>query len=405
MAAFEYTALDARGRERSGVIEGETARAARSLLRERGLMPMAIEAVTEGGPPRHGLRLSRWQTLNPTETALVTRQLATLVSAGLPIDACLSAVIRQSDNARIRRILTAVRARVLEGQTLAQGLAAFPRAFPDLYRATIAAGEESGHLDTVLERLADYTENRQATGQRIQMALFYPALLTLMAIAVVIALVTYVVPQVVQVFEQMDQTLPLLTRILIAISDFLRDQWPWLVGGILATGLLFKWLLRRPGPRERWARLILRLPLFGRLVRGFNAARFARTLSILSAAGVPMLKAMKISAEVLSSSPMRHAVLSATERVREGEGIARSLERSRLFPPMVIQLIAAGEQSGSIDRMLQRAAEQQERELDTLISGLLGLFEPLLIVIMGMVVLVIVLAILVPIFDLNQMIQ
>lgn len=405
MPAFEYTALDARGRERNGVIEGETARAARSLLRERGLVPTGIEAVTETGSSRRGLRPSRWQTLNATETALVTRQLATLISAGLPVDACLSAVIRQADNARIRRILTAVRARVLEGQTLAQGLAAFPRAFSDLYRATIAAGEESGHLDTVLDRLADYTENRQATGQRMQMALFYPALLTLMAVAVVVALVTYVVPQVVQVFDQMDQTLPLLTRILIAISDFLRHQWPWLIAALAAATLTLRWLLARPGPRERWARLILRLPLLGRLIRGFNAARFARTLSILSAAGVPMLRAMKISAEVLSSPPMRQAVVTATDRVREGEGIAHSLERSRLFPPMVIQLIAAGEQSGSIDRMLQRAAEQQERELDTLISGLLGLFEPLLIVIMGMVVLVIVLAILVPIFDLNQMIQ
>lgn len=405
MAAFEYTALDQRGREQRGVIEGETARAARGLLRERGLTPMTIDVVAERPIDGRGGRLARWQSLNSTEIALITRQLATLVNAGLPIDACLAAVIRQSDNARIRRIVTTVRARVIEGQTLAQGLAAFPRAFPDLYRATVAAGEESGHLDTVLERLADYTENRQATGQRVQMALFYPALLTLMAIAVVIALITYVVPQVVKVFEQMDQTLPLLTRMLITVSDVLREQWPWLLGGLVLIMLSITWLLRRPGPREQWARLVLRLPLAGRLVRGFNAARFARTLSILSAAGVPMLKALKISAEVVSSIPMRKAVLDATDRVREGEGIARSLERSRLFPPMVIQLIAAGEQSGSVDQMLQRAAEQQERELDTLINGLLGLFEPLLIIIMGVVVLIIVLAILVPIFDLNQMVQ
>ncbi|HZJ82070.1 MAG TPA: type II secretion system inner membrane protein GspF [Guyparkeria sp.] len=405
MAAFEYTALDQRGREQRGVIEGETARAARGLLRERGLTPMTIDVVAERPIDGRGGRLARWQSLNSTEIALITRQLATLVNAGLPIDACLAAVIRQSDNARIRRIVTTVRARVIEGQTLAQGLAAFPRAFPDLYRATVAAGEESGHLDTVLERLADYTENRQATGQRVQMALFYPALLTLMAIAVVIALITYVVPQVVKVFEQMDQTLPLLTRMLITVSDVLREQWPWLLGGLVLIMLFITWLLRRPGPREQWARLVLRLPLAGRLVRGFNAARFARTLSILSAAGVPMLKALKISAEVVSSIPMRKAVLDATDRVREGEGIARSLERSRLFPPMVIQLIAAGEQSGSVDTMLQRAAEQQERELDTLINGLLGLFEPLLIIIMGVVVLIIVLAILVPIFDLNQMVQ
>lgn len=407
MAAFEYSALDAQGKTRKGVIESDSARGARSLLRDQGLAPLTIEAVVADQATAGGLHgwMSRWQTLNPTELALFTRQISTLIAAGLPIDAALAGIIRQTESPRIRRIITAVRSKVVEGHSLAQGLATFPRAFSELYRATVAAGEESGHLEAVLERLADYTEGRQATTQKVQMALFYPALLTLMAVAVVIGLVTYVVPQVVQVFVQMKQTLPPLTRGLIAVSTFLREQWPWILLGMAAFGAWFYWALRQPKFAFRWAQIQLKLPLIGRLIRGFNAARFARTLSILSAAGVPMLKALTISGEVVASEPMRRAISEATDRVREGAPIARSLEHSRLFPPMMLQLIAAGEQSGALGEMLERAAMQQERELNTLINALLGLFEPILILVMGGIVLVIVLAILIPIFDLNQMVH
>lgn len=407
MAAFEYSALDTQGKTRKGVIESDSARGARSLLRDQGLAPLTIEAVVADQASAGGLQgwMSRWQTLNPTELALFTRQISTLIAAGLPIDAALAGIIRQTESPRIRRIITAVRSKVVEGHSLAQGLATFPRAFSELYRATVAAGEESGHLEAVLERLADYTEGRQATTQKVQMALFYPALLTLMAVAVVIGLVTYVVPQVVQVFVQMKQTLPPLTRGLIAVSTFLREQWPWILLGMAALGAWFYWALRQPTFAFRWAQIQLKLPLIGRLIRGFNAARFARTLSILSAAGVPMLKALTISGEVVASEPMRRAISEATDRVREGAPIARSLEHSRLFPPMMLQLIAAGEQSGALGEMLERAAMQQERELDTLINALLGLFEPILILVMGGVVLLIVLAILIPIFDLNQMVH
>lgn len=407
MAAFEYSALDAQGKTRKGVIESDSARGARSLLRDQGLAPLTIEAVLADQSTAGGLQgwMSRFQSLNPTELALFTRQISTLIAAGLPIDAALAGIIRQTENPRIRRIVTAVRSKVVEGHSLAQGLATFPRAFSELYRATVAAGEESGHLEAVLERLADYTEGRQATTQKVQMALFYPALLTLMAVAVVIGLVTYVVPQVVQVFVQMKQTLPPLTRGLIAVSAFLRSQWPWILLAMAALGVWFYWALRQPQFAFRWAQIQLKLPLIGRLIRGFNAARFARTLSILSAAGVPMLKALTISGEVVASEPMRRAIKEATDRVREGAPIARSLEQSRLFPPMMLQLIAAGEQSGALGNMLERAAVQQERELDTLINALLGLFEPILILVMGGVVLLIVLAILIPIFDLNQMVH
>lgn len=404
MAAFEYSALDDRGKTRRGVLESDSARGARHLLREQGLTPLTIEAVRHETAGGNGW-LARLQSLNPTELALFTRQLSTLIAAGLPIDSALSGIIRQTDNNRMRKIVTAVRARVVEGQSLAQGLSAFPRAFSDLYRATVAAGEEAGHLPAVLERLADYTEGRQATAQKVQMALFYPALLTLMAVAVVIGLVTYVVPQVVQVFVQMKQTLPPLTTGLIAVSAFLRAHWLILILGLIAAGIGFALALKNPAFAWRWANLTLRLPVIGRLTRGINAARFARTLSILAAAGVPMLKALSISGAVVASAPMRKAVETATDRVREGAPIARSLEASRLFPPMMLQLMAAGEQSGALDTMLERAAIQQERELETLINAVLGLFEPILILVMGGVVLLIVLAILVPIFDLNQLVH
>ena len=405
MAAFEYSALDARGRTRKGLIESDGPRQARAQLREQGLTPLELHPVRTAEKGGAGVSMpSRFQSLGPTDLALVTRQLATLLSAGLPIDVALATLIRQAESHRVRRIMTGVRAKVVEGQTLASGLAAFPRAFPDLYRATVAAGEESGHLDAVLERLADYTESRQALTQKIQLALFYPTLLTLMAVAVVIGLLVYVVPQVVQVFLQMNQALPPLTQGLISVSDFFRQQWLWLVLGLAAIIVGSRLALRRPAIRLKWHRTMLRLPLIGKLSRGFNAARFARTLSILSAAGVPMLKALQISGEVVSNQAMRQAVINATERVREGLSLTRALDASKLFPPMTVQLIASGEQSGELENMLQRAADQQERELETFINALLGLFEPMLILLMGGIVLIIVMAILLPIFELNQLV-
>jgi len=405
MAAFEYSALDARGRTRKGLIESDGPRQARAQLREQGLTPLELHPVRTAEKGGAGVSMpSRFQSLGPTDLALVTRQLATLLSAGLPIDVALATLIRQAESHRVRRIMTGVRAKVVEGQTLASGLAAFPRAFPDLYRATVAAGEESGHLDAVLERLADYTESRQALTQKIQLALFYPTLLTLMAVAVVIGLLVYVVPQVVQVFLQMNQALPPLTQGLISVSDFFRQQWLWLVLGLAAIIVGSRLALRRPAIRLKWHRTMLRLPLIGKLSRGFNAARFARTLSILSAAGVPMLKALQISGEVVSNQAMRQAVINATERVREGLSLTRALDASKLFPPMTVQLIASGEQSGELENMLQRAADQQERELETFINALLGLFEPVLILLMGGIVLIIVMAILLPIFELNQLV-
>jgi general secretion pathway protein F len=404
MGAFEYSALDTRGRESKGVMEGDTARQVRQQLREQGLVPLAVAPVVER-ESKSGGSLSSRRGISATDLALVTRQLATLVRSGLPLEESLRTVARQTEKARIKSMILAVRSRVTEGHPLAVGLGEFPRAFPELYRATVAAGEQSGHLDAVLERLADYTESRQQLRQKIQLALFYPALLTLMALLVTVGLLTYVVPEVVRVFEGIGQQLPFITRALIAVSDFLRDYGLWLLLGIVLAGVGVRRTLRIPAQRWRFDALTHRLPLVGRLKRGVNTARFARTLSILAASGVPVLEALRIAAQVLSSLPMRASVEDAAARVREGSSLFAALERGGYFPPMTLHLIASGESSGKLEEMLERAAENQERELETTIAAIMGLFEPLLILTMGAMVLVIVLAILMPIFDLNQLVK
>jgi general secretion pathway protein F len=405
MGAFEYTALDARGREKRGVLEGDAARQIRQQLREKGWVPLSVEEVAQREAKERKRYAFLRRGISATELALITRQLATLVRAGLPLEECLRAVSQQADKGRLKSMLLAVRSRVMEGHSLAVGLSDFPHIYPELYRTTVEAGEQSGHLDRVLERLADYTESRQQLRQKIQLAVFYPALLTIVAILVVGGLMTYVVPQVVQVFQNIGQELPPLTRGLIAVSDFMRNN--GVVMLILLALLIggFSYLLRNPAVRRRFHKLLLAIPLVSRLERGLNTGRFARTFSILTASGVPVLEALRISAQVMSNLPMREAVTEATARVREGAGIAAALERSGYFPPMTVQLIASGEASGKLEEMLERAAINQEREIETLIAALLGLFEPLLILFMGSIVLIIVLAILLPIFDLNQLIQ
>jgi general secretion pathway protein F len=405
MGAFEYTALDPRGREKRGVLEGDAARQIRQQLREQGWIPLTVEEVARR-EAKEGKRFAFLRRgISATELALITRQLATLVRAGLPLEECLRAVSQQAEKGRLKSMLLSVRSRVMEGHSLAAGLSDFPQVYPELYRTTVEAGEQSGHLDRVLERLADYTESRQQMRQKIQLAVFYPVLLTVVAILVVGGLMTYVVPQVVQVFANIGQELPPLTRGLIAVSDFLRNYGLALLVLLVLAIAGFSYLLRGEGVRRRFHRFLLSIPLVSRLERGLDTGRFARTFSILTASGVPVLDAMRISAQVMSNLPMREAVTEASARVREGAGIAAALERSRFFPPMTIQLIASGEASGRLDEMLERAAINQEREIETLVAALLGLFEPLLILFMGSVVLVIVLAILLPIFDLNQLIQ
>ncbi len=403
MGAFEYSALDGRGKEKRGVLEGDNARQIRAQLRDQGLSPLAVEEVAQRETrERRGFSLQRG--ISATDLALITRQLATLVRAALPLEEALQTVARQSEQPRLQSMMLAVRSRVMEGHTLADGLGDFPHVFPELYRTTVSAGEQSGHLEVVLERLADYTEKRQQMRQKIMLALFYPVILTVVALLVTGGLLTYVVPQVVQVFDNIGQELPWLTVSLIALSDFLRANGLWLLLLLALLGTGFALLLRREAMQFRWHRFILRLPLIGRLGRGLNTARFARTFSILTASGVPVLEAMRLSAEVMGNLPMRGAVNDASLRVREGSGIAHSLEQSRYFPPMTLHLIASGESSGKLEEMLERAADNQEKELETVIAMVMGMFEPILILVMGGIVLVIVLAILLPIFDLNQLV-
>ena len=397
MPAFEYLALNPAGKEERGILEADAPRQVRQLLRNRELVPLEVNEVAQKQKTAENRRFLGSGRLNPTDLALMTRQLATLVGAGSPVEEALSAIVRQTERPSARRIFSAIRARVMEGHALANALALFPGAFPVLYRATVGAGEQSGHLPAVLERLAEYTENHQHGQQKIMTALAYPTVLLLVAIGVVVALLRFVVPKVVEAFETLDVTLPLLTRMLIASSEFLQNYGLVLLLGIalVVTGVV--WLLRKPQWQRRYHQLLLRVPIIGRLVRGINTEHFARTFSILNSSGVSVLEAMKISAEVVTNIPMRESVLSAADRVREGMPIHKALERSGYFPPMMVYLIASGEGSGRLDQMLERAAIQQERETQARLATLLSLLEPGLILFMGGIVTLIVLSIMLPV--------
>ena len=403
MSAFEYTALDVSGRKLKGVLEGDAPRQVRQQLRDQGLTPLSVDEVSQrkSNPAKKAFT----RGISSTELAVFTRQLATLVGSGMPLEETLEAVGKQTENERMQSTIAAVRSRIKEGHTLADALGDFPVIFPELYRSTVAAGEQTGHLDVVLSRLADYTENRQMLIQSISQALIYPAVLTLTALAVVGLLLGYVVPQVVQVFTDLGQTLPFLTRALIATSDIVRS-YGWLMLLLLVAGILaWRKALETESIRYRYHVWLLKLPLIGKLVRGVNTARFARTFSILTASGVPVLEGLRISANVMANLPMREAVLDAGLRVREGTTVQKALEVSGYFPPLVLHLIGSGESSGQLEDMLERAAQNQERDLENRISTLMKIFEPAMILIMGVIVLVIVLAILLPIFDLNQLVK
>ena len=404
MGAFEYTALDTGGKERKGILEGDTPRHIRQLLREKQLLPVTVSAVAQK-EARRQRSFSLTRRVSTADLSLFTRQLATLVRAGLPLEEALLAVSQQTEKPRVQSIVLGVRSKVMEGHTLADGLADFPRVFPEIYRSTVAAGEQSGKLDGILERLADYTEGRELIRQKVLAAMLYPIVLSVMCFAIVSGLMVYVVPKVVAVFQQTKGKLPLITKVLIATSDFVRDWGIWMVIGAVIAVFLFRRWLRNPDNRRLYHRFQLRLPMVGKLTRGFNTARFTRTFSILSASSVPVLEALRISGEVVTSLPMRDAVTEAAARVREGAPIGRSLGMSRMFPPMTIHLISSGESSGELESMLERAAISQERELDSLLAGMVGLLGPMLIVFMGLFVMGIVFAMLLPIFEMNQLIK
>ena len=403
MAAFEYLALDPRGREQKGLIEADSPRQARQLLREKQWSPLEVKQAkakedTGGGGFAFGRGLSA------RDLALVTRQLSTLVQAALPIEEALRAAAAQSTSQKIKSMLLAVRARVMEGHSLAGSLREYPSAFPELYRATVAAGEHAGHLGLVLDQLADYTDQRQQSRQKIQLALLYPVILLVASLAIVVLLLGYVVPDVVKVFVNTGQALPALTTGLIAVSETVQ-RWGWLMLiVIVAAGVSMRQALRDEKIKRRWHAFILRIPLVGRLARATNTARFASTLAILTRSGVPLVDALGIAAAVIANLRIRDKVIEAAQRVREGGSLTRALDATNEFPPMMLHMIASGEKSGELDQMLARTARNQENDLAAQISLLVGLFEPFMLVFMGAVVLVIVLAILLPILSLNQLV-
>jgi general secretion pathway protein F len=403
MGAFEYQALDAEGKTQKGLIEADTAKQARQQLRGMSLMPLKIGEVSQ--TILNGEIKSRGDKINVATVALITRQIATLISAGQPVESAYYAVSRQTPKNQAKRVLLSVRAKVLEGFPLSEALKEFPRIFDSMYCASVHAGEQSGLLDIVMERLADYLEARQDIQRKTSQALIYPILLSIVVFVLVAGLLTFVVPQIVQVFEGFDQELPLITQWLIAISDFSKAYGLHLLIGLAAVIMLYRQLLKIAWFSLLRDRILLAIPFVRYLVRLSNTARFTRTMSILVSSGVTALDSIRISAEVILSQPMKSSIVSAADRVREGEHISDALEQTGYFSPIVLQLIEIGESSGKLGEMLERSAKAEENEFTGITAIFIGLFEPAMILVMGLVVLAIVLAILLPIFDMNDLLQ
>lgn len=406
MGAYSYIALNEKGRKVKGVLEGDSERQIRSQLREKKLSPISVASAAATATKSLGVSWQSSKTrINQRELALFTRQLATLIQSGMPLAECLHAVANQASKERLKGLLLDVRAKVMEGHTLAYALGEFPYAFDELYRSTVSAGEHAGYLGQVLERLADYTEARQYSQQKVRMAMLYPMILVGVAVAVIGALMTFVVPELIRIFTHADTDLPLLTRILIAASDYLANYGLVSLLGVLLVLVGFKYLMRNTVWKARWHRLLLHTPLIGTLIRNVETARFASTLSILMASSVPLLESLRIAGAVMINMTLKKATQQVASRVEEGSSLNKSLEQTGEFPPMMVHMIASGEASGTLEQMLARAAENQEREQEMALQTLLAAFEPLLIVFMGGVVLLIVLAVLLPIFGMNELIR
>jgi general secretion pathway protein F len=406
LAAFEYIALNTRGREEKGVLEADSIRQVRQLLRDKGLTPLDVNPTRqkEGKGSSDFFANLFKPTLSVNERALVTRQLATLIGAGLPVEEALLAVSRQSEKPAIHSMMLTVRSRVMEGFSLANSLAEYPRAFPSLHRATVAAGESAGHLDLVLNRLADFTETQQESAAKVKQALIYPVILFVLTVVILAGLLGYVVPDIVKVFAESDQELPWLTTMIISISEFVVSYGFLVLLLFVMIYLGIRRLLKIPEIRLAYDRRLLSLPIIGKLSRGTNTSQFASTLSILSSSGVPLVEAMKIAGEVLSNTWLRRNVGAATEKVSEGSSLSSALDSSGYFPPMMLHMIASGESSGELDDMLSRVARHQQQDADMLMSVLLSLFGPLMLIVMGGAVFTIVMAILLPIINLNQLV-
>jgi general secretion pathway protein F len=407
MPAFSYQAFNSDGKIVKGLLEGDSERQVRSQLRSRQLKPIRVlesaEKIT-----RPGLKLGLDRFFKPrvsqSQLTLITRQIATLVQSNVPLDEALTATAQQAKQSRIKSLMLQVRARVLEGHTLAYALGDFPQVFNEMYCAMVKAGEHAGFLGTVLEQLADYTENSQHTQQKMKGAMIYPLVLIVLSVAVISILMVFVVPDLVGMFNRSDQELPMLTQIVIASSDFFAEKW-WLVLLVfIAVIVAFQQLLQDPGRRKIWHGILLRIPFLSGVITAMDTARFASTLSILTSSGVPLLDGLRIAGEVLTNLKLRAASEAVALDVQEGGSLHRALDQTGVFPPMMVHMVASGEASGELESMLARSASTQQRELEMTLANLMAVLEPLMIIVMAVIVCSIVFAILLPIIEMNNLV-
>jgi len=403
MAVFEYVAIDSQGKQKKGVIEADSPRQVRAQLKEKQLLPIAVDVAKEKQGGTSFSKLFR-RGISSSDLTLFTRQLSTLIGAGLPIEEVLKACSDQTEKKHVKSMILDIRSKVLEGHSLAAALNQFAYTFPNLYRATVAAGEHAGHLDTVLNRLADYMESSQANQQKVKLAALYPIILSVVAIAIVVGLLTYVVPDIVEVFVQNGQALPPLTEAMITASNFLQNHGILLGIGILGLGLGFRFALKKPHLKVRFHGFLISMPFIGKMIRGFNTSRFISTVAILNSSGVPLVEGMTIAAKVVNNLVIQERLAIAAQQVMEGGSLHRALDETKVFTPMMIHMIASGETSGELDSMLEKTAKNQENDLQNTVSALVGMFEPIMLLVMGGVVVLIVIAIMLPIIQMNKMI-
>ncbi|AOU43004.1 TPA: GspF family T2SS innner membrane protein variant LspF [Legionella pneumophila] len=398
MGAYQYQALKVNGSISKGVIEADSERHARQLLREQGLIPTQVQTLTQQRAASSKSKVSA------ADLALLTRQLATLLVAGIPVEESLRGVSEQTEKDKVRELIIGVRSKVLEGYGLAQAMAQYPNAFPELYRATVGSGEQTGRLDVVLEKLADYTEKQQQTRQKVQQALIYPLLMIIVSTAIISFLLTFVVPKIIDVFTESGQTLPPMTQLLINLSQFIKSYGLYSLVTMIVALIGFKKSLSNIKIKTAWHQFMLKLPIVSYLVKTINVARYIHTFGILFAAGVSVLETMRVSSSLVTNIVMRQAFDLATLRVREGSGISEALKETKFISPMAIHLIASGEKSGQLSDMMERSASHLDNEVNRLIETSLTLLEPMVILLMGAVVLFIVLATLLPIFSMEQLV-
>ena len=406
MDAFEFKSLDSNGKNKSGIVQADTEKQVRQILRDQNLIPLEIKKADDNAMTGDNSSDKKFHTrLRAGELPIIIRQLSTLMKAGLPVDESLSTITEQTDNKHSKKILMTLRSKLMEGHSLAYGMSLFPKAFDELITTSVEAGEQSGHLDEVLLRLAEYLEQRQDMSKQSWMALLYPIILIVTSIAVVSGLMVYIVPKVIQVFENNNAELPLITRILVSLSDWVRHYGLALLVILLIAIVVFIFALQNKEFKFKWHRFLLKLPIIGSFIKVAQSAKFTRTLGILTKSTVPIVQALALSSKVVKNLAIKNSIEKTATQVREGSSLSQSLKSNGYFPPMTIRLISSGEQSGILSEMLERAADTQERDVNHKLSAIISIMQPVAILIVGMMILLIVLAMLLPIFQMNTIIS